>query len=170
MPRALARRHELLDLIGESDQSDLVVVADGAEGEQGGQLGGHFTFLLELGAERLAAGAIDQQHHRQLAFFDVAFDERMAHAGGDVPVDGANVVAGLILAHFLEGHAHALEDAVILAAEQVFDGPASANLEAANLLNDFAGEHGTEPSEQPPSGDSPRGNPTRTTRTRPRSW
>ena len=65
----------------------------------------------------------------------------MAHAGGDVPVDGADVVAGLIFADLLEGDAAALEDAVIFAAEQILDGPAGPELQAANLAKDFAGKH-----------------------------
>ena len=96
-------------------------------------------FCCVLRAELLAAAAIDQQHHGQLAFLDVALDERMAHAGGDVPVDGADVVAGLVLADLLEGHAAALEDAVILAAEQVLDGPASTELKTADLLDNLRG-------------------------------
>ena len=106
------------------DQADPVVVADGAEGQHGGQLGGDLALLLQPRAELVAAAAIDDQHHGQLALLDEALDERMAHAGGDVPVDGADVVAGLVLAHLLEGDAGALEDAVVLAAEQVLDGPA----------------------------------------------
>ena len=62
----------------------------------------------------------------------------MAHAGGDVPVDGADVVAGLIFAHFLEGDAGALEDGVIFAAEQILDGAARRELQAADLADDFA--------------------------------
>ena len=83
--------------------------------------------------------AIDQQHHGQLALLDVAFDEGMAHAGGDVPVDGANVVAGLIFADFLEGHAAALEDAAIFAAEQVLDGPASPELQDGESVGRLRG-------------------------------
>src|SRR5205823_2933739 len=60
---------------------------------------------------------------------------------GHVPVDGADVVAGLVLADLLEGDAGALEDAVVLAAEQVLDGAAGPELKAADLADDFAGEH-----------------------------
>src|SRR5262249_57354495 len=105
----------------------------------------------------VAAAAIDQQHHRQLALLDEALDERVAHAGGDVPVDGADVVAGLVLADLLEGDAGALEDAVVLAAEQVLDGPAGPQLQAADLADDFAGEHGVGPG--PPPGPGRAGGP-----------
>ena len=139
---ALARRHEALDAVGELDEADAVVVADGAEGQHGGQLGGDLALLLAPRAELVAAAAIDGQQHGQLALLDEALDERMAHAGGDVPVDGAHVVAGLVLAHLLEGDAGALEDAVILAAEQVLDGAAGLQLQAADLAQHLAGQHG----------------------------
>jgi hypothetical protein len=65
----------------------------------------------------------------------------MPHAGGDVPVDAANLVAGLILADFLEGDAGSLEDAAIGPAERILDGAAGAQLQASHLAQDFAGEH-----------------------------
>src|SRR5205085_10003878 len=108
----------------------------GAEGEDGGQLGGHLALLLVEGAEVRAAAAIDEQHDGQLALLDEALDEGVAHAGGDVPVDGADVVAGLVLAHLLEGDAGALEDAVVLAAEQVLDGTPGQALEVTDLADD----------------------------------
>ncbi len=86
------------------------------EGEDGGDLGGEFALGLLAGAEEAGAAEVDHEHEGQFAFFDEFFDERMVHAGGDVPIDGADFVAGLIFADFLEVHALALEDAVILAA------------------------------------------------------
>src|SRR5262249_40084192 len=137
VPRALARRHEPLDAGGEGEQADPGRVANGA----GGQHGSRLALLLQERAELAAAAAVEQQQHGQLALLDEALDERVAHAGGDVPVDGADVVAGLVLADLLEGDAGALEDAAVLAAEQVFDGAAGPQLEAADLADDFAREH-----------------------------
>jgi hypothetical protein len=127
--------------VGEIEQADAIVVGYGAEGQDGGQFRGDLALLLETRAELLAAADVDGQHHRQLAFLDEAFDERVPHAGGDVPVDGADVVAGLVFADFLEGDAGALEDAVVFAAEKVLDGPAGSQLQAADLAQEFAGEH-----------------------------
>src|SRR5207253_9303287 len=129
------------DLVGEGDEADAVVVADGAEGEDGGQLGGDLALLLEEGAELVAAAAVDEEHDGQLALLDEALDEGVAHAGGDVPVDGADVVAGLIGADLLEGHARALENAVILTAEQVLDGMTRPELQVSDLAEHLAGEH-----------------------------
>src|SRR5205085_7157140 len=98
--------------------------------------------LLVARAELVAAAAIDRQDDGQFALLDEALDERVAHAGGDVPVDGADVVAGLVLADLLERDAGALEDAVVLAAEQILDGAARLELEAADLADDFMRQHG----------------------------
>jgi hypothetical protein len=66
----------------------------------------------------------------------------MTHAGRDVPVDGADVVSGLVFPDFLEGDASALENAVIFAAENILHGPAGPELETANLAENIAGKHG----------------------------
>ena len=137
MTRSLARRQKPLDAIGELHQTDAVVVTDGTERENGSQFGGDLALLLSAAAELLAAAAIDGQEDRQLAFLDEALDERMAHARGDVPIDGANVVAGLVGADFLEGEAGAFEDGVVLAAEQILDGAPRRQLQAPDLADHF---------------------------------
>ncbi len=142
MAASLPRRHEALHSVGELDQADLVIVADGRERDHRGQFGGHLALLLSLRAELIAAAAIHRQQHGQLALFDKALDEGMAHARGHVPVDGANVVAGLVRAHVLEGNARAFENAVIFAAQQVLDGAARLQLKPAYLADDFAWQHG----------------------------
>src|SRR5262249_43785752 len=65
----------------------------------------------------------------------------MAHAGGHVPVDGPDVVAGLIFANLLESDAGSLEHALVLTAQQVLDGAACPQLQAANLADDFTRKH-----------------------------
>ena len=129
----------MLDLAGHQDQADLVIIADGAQREQGGNLGDHIALALHDGAKRHAGAGVHEQDDGQLALLDIALDERMPHAGGDVPVDGANFVAGLIFAHLLEGNAGPLEDAAVGAAERVLDGPARPQLQAADLTHDCRG-------------------------------
>ena len=133
VPRPLVRRHEALDAVGEPQQPDAVVVAGRAQRQQGRQFRGHFTLLLKAAAKVLTAADVDGQHHRQLAFLDEALDERMPHAGGDVPVNSANVVAGLVLADLFERDAGYLEDTVVFAAQQILDGAARPQLQAAHL-------------------------------------
>ena len=57
----------------------------------------------------------------------------MPHPSGHVPIDGPNVVTGLVFAHFLEGDARSFEDASVVPAEQVLDGSPSADLQSPDL-------------------------------------
>src|SRR5258705_3334333 len=66
-------------------------------------------------SDSLRPREIDDQHHCELALFDVALDEWTAHSGGDVPVDRANLVTGLVLAHLGELHSLTLKDRAVLA-------------------------------------------------------
>ena len=75
------------------------------------------------GGESARAGEIDGEHDGELALFDEALDERLARAGGHVPVDGAHVVARLVLAHVGELDAAALEGRVVLSGEQPLHPP-----------------------------------------------
>ena len=104
-------------LVGEHDQADLVVVADRGEGEHGGQF--RRQLVLDLLAEpnarrrsRPPAASRSARAPRE------PLHERMAQPRGDVPVDGANLVAGQVFAHLLELHAVALEHAMVLARER----------------------------------------------------
>src|SRR5262249_45033093 len=121
MADALARRDKLLDTVGKMEQTDAIVIRNGAEGQNGRQFRSHFALLVQTGAECLATAAIDHKDDRQLSLLDEALDERMAHASCHIPINAADVVARLIFADFLEGDACPFEDAVISAAEQVFD-------------------------------------------------
>jgi hypothetical protein len=80
---------------------------------------------------------VHHQHHRQLALLAELLDEGVARAGGHVPVDRADVIAGHVFTHLLELHPLALEGAVVLAREDIrHDPPADADV--ADLL-DFGG-------------------------------
>src|SRR5262245_49991392 len=92
-------------------------------------------------AELLTGAGVHQQYHGQLPLFDESLDKRMTHAGRDVPVNVANIVAGLIFADLFESNAGAFEDAVIFATEEIFDGPAGSKLQKANLTQDIARKH-----------------------------
>ena len=134
MAPAFAGRNKFFDGAGEEDQADFIVVADGGKSEDRGDFGGQFAFGLGAGAEQSGAAEIDQEHDGELAFFDEFFDEGMVHAGGDIPIDGADFIAGLVLADFLKVHALAFEDAVVLAGERFVNQAEGTELDLADFF------------------------------------
>ena len=133
------RRDEKFDLIGEEEQADLVVIADGTESEQAGDFGGELALRLRGAAEISRGAHIHDQHDGEFAFFGEFFDKRGAHPRGDVPIDRANFVAGLILAHILEVHPASFEDTVVIAGEGGLDETAGFDFESADFLRISAG-------------------------------
>jgi hypothetical protein len=107
---ALPRWDDVLDPIGEEQCSDAIIVAHGGHCQDGGELRGQLALEATPRAEAFGAREVDDQHHGQLALLDVALHERAAHARRDVPVDDADLVAGLVLAHLGELHPLPLED------------------------------------------------------------
>ena len=142
MGDALGRLDELLDAVAEEEQADAVLVGDGREGERGRDFGGQVALGHGTGAVAVGGGDVDEEHQGQFALFAVFFHEGGAGAGGDVPVDRADVVAGLVLADFLELHALALEDRMVAARKDVLHRAAGADFDAADFAECFAGEHG----------------------------
>ena len=108
------------------------------------ELGHQLALRLPMGAEALRRAQVDQQHHRHLALFAEELDEWPAGAGGHVPVDRPHIVADLVRPDLFELDAAAFERGVPLAGEQLVDDVPRVDLDAANLLDDFAGEHGLE--------------------------
>ena len=131
---AFLGRDELLNLVGEEDYADLVVVLNGREGERGRNLGHHVTLELLDGTEVETATDVNQQHNRQLAFLLEDLDVRLSKASRHVPLDVANIVAVLVLAHFGESHAAPLEGRVVLARKDVAAQATSLNLNLPDLL------------------------------------
>ena len=98
------------------------------------------TTMFELrplaGAEGPGGAGVDGEEDRQLPLLAEPLDERRAGPRGDVPVDGADVVARLILADFVELHAPAAEHALVLAGEEVVDRAVGDDLDPSDLLED----------------------------------
>ena len=136
---ALLRRQEKLDRVGEEQEPHLVAVADGAEGEHAGDLGGEFALGLRHAAEAPRRAHVHGEDDGEFALFGEVLDVQVARARGDVAVDEAHLVAGVVRAHVLEVHPAPLEDGVVLPAEGRVDQPPRAQFEAANLFEDSGG-------------------------------
>ena len=150
MAASLARRHDVLDAVGEHHAADAIVVSDGRHREHRRQLGRDFALESASRAESLRARHVDGEHHRELALLDVALDVRPLHARRHVPIDAAHFVARLVLAHLGELHALPLEHRAILAGEQRVHEPARAQLEQLDLPQHFRRHRGAGMCAQPP--------------------
>src|SRR5262249_50038208 len=97
----------------------------------------------------------DQQKHGQLALLDEALDEGAPHASGDIPVDGADFIARLVLAHLFEREAGSLENAVVFTSQKCLHGAPGPQLQAADLAHQFGGKHAAQPRGLIESGSMP---------------
>ena len=106
---SFSRGNQRFHSVSEQQQSYPVVVGGGREGHDRGKLYGQLPLEPVPGAEVPGPAHVDRQHDRQFPFFDVTLYVRLAGAGSHVPVDGAHIVAGVILTDLVEFHAPALE-------------------------------------------------------------
>ena len=128
--------------VGEEQRADAIVVARGGQGQHRG----NFDREPGLGvgpAEIERPRLVDDQQEGELPLFHECLDEGMAHAGRDIPVDRAEIVALLVGAHFRELDPLPAKDGAVFAREQRVDEAASPELDPLDLLEDVPGDHGT---------------------------
>ena len=139
----LGGREMMLDAIGEERRAHPVVVPCRGQGEHRGHLGAELALGTDQAAEPARGAEVHQEHHRELALLEVALDVGAPEPRGDVPVDGADVVARLILAHLGELHPAAPERARVLARHDVPDEVAGGDLDPPDLAGNLVRRHGT---------------------------
>ena len=152
MRTALLRRNEKFEPIAKKKKPHFVIVPDRAECQQAGDFGSQLTLGLCGAAEIPGCAHIHDQHHGQFAFLGELLNERAAEPRRYVPIDGPDLVTGLVFADIFKIHSASLEYAVIVAGERGLDQGTSLNLQAADLPQNFfcalfPGRHGcaTEP-------------------------
>ena len=88
VPAALLGRDVMLDLIREQYCADLVVVANGIKGQDGGRFRGRFPLAAALGAEPARGAHVHQQHDDHLALFAEQLHIGPTETGRYFPIDG----------------------------------------------------------------------------------
>ena len=131
---AFAGLEDLLHPVGTDDHPDPVMVARRGKREQGGQFVDRIPFRAARRGDPAGSRCVHDQPDGQFALLDVAFDVRPARAGGHVPVDGPDFIAGMVRADLIEVHPPPLEHAAVLAGQQMFDRVSGAQLELAQTL------------------------------------
>ena len=142
MAAAFARRNEFFNFVGKKNQADFVIVPNRRECEYGGDFRRKFALGLVTRAKQAGPAYVHDEHERELALLDELLDERMVHARGDVPVNRAHVVAGLVFAYLVEVHTLALEDGMVLARERFGHDAVRAQLDLPDFFKNLAGNHG----------------------------
>src|SRR5258708_7768750 len=115
--------------LGSVEEADAVAVDSAEHHDEAGQLEQRLALGLRTGAELQADAVLEQEEQGDLAFLDEFLAVGLAEAGGDGPVDVADVVAGGVFDNWVELHAAAAEGGAVFAAEHVLHGMAYAPLE-----------------------------------------
>ena len=89
-------------LIGKHQSAHPVVALHGAPAEQPGKTDCQRRLEHPAGGEIHAAAQINHQQHRPLALLDEQLGVGTPGTGGDIPVDHAHIVTGLVLTHLGE--------------------------------------------------------------------
>ena len=130
---ALLGRHELLDVVGEQDQPHAVVVLDRAERDSAATSAATRAF----GARRVPKRSLADRSTSSITVISRSSMNTLTKVSfmraRDVPVDGADVVARLVLAHLAERQPLALEDRVVAARELLVGEPRRVDLDLAEL-------------------------------------
>jgi hypothetical protein len=111
-------------------ETDAVAVDAGEEEEETGEFEQGLAFGDGGGAELEGGRVFENEEHGDLAFLDEFFAVGFAEAGGDVPVDIADIVAVGVFDDLVELHASSAESGAIASAEGGFDGVTHAPLKA----------------------------------------
>ena len=130
-----ARRDEQLNPVGEDEQAHFVVVGGGGEGEYGRNLRRHFPLKPVHRAKIFRRAHVHHEHHRQFPLFHVPLDVRRAGASGYVPVNGTNLIAGLVRPYLVKLHPLPLKDRMVLPGKRIIHHPPRPQFNAADFVH-----------------------------------
>ncbi len=139
----LARRNVALQVIGKKRRTHPVVAARGRECQHRADLHRQRALGAPPGAECAGRAVVHGKENGELTLLQEPLDIGGAEAGGDVPVDGTDVVARLVLAHFGELDAAPAKGARVLPGHDVADEVPGRDLDPPDLGGDLLGVHGT---------------------------
>ena len=128
---ALPGRNRPLTVAVVDDRADPVAAPHEQLADRGGQLAEDLLLGSLHGAERHGARTVEQEPSRELAVLHELPYEQLVHAGGDVPVDVADVVTPLVVAQVAEVGAVAAQQRAVVALQAAVESPDDLPLEAA---------------------------------------
>ena len=113
-----ARRDRPLDAAAVEDRPDTVAVAREQPRQRRDKIDQHRALQALHRAEVHRRAQVEQEPGGDLAIFDILAHVGRVHARGDVPVDVANIVFGLVFAQVGKVDPVAVEQAAIIALQQ----------------------------------------------------
>ena len=127
-----ARWHGASDAIVEADQADGVALSQQQQRDRRGEPLGVFEFRQSVGRAAPGHRAADVEHdgRAEVGFFLVLADDPAVGARGDLPVDVAEVVAGLVRAVVGELDGESLSGRAMEPGHEAVDDPPGNNLNA----------------------------------------
>ena len=128
-----SRRDEELDLVGEEDRTDLVIILYRGEGQGSCDLGIELALGLDAGTKVRTPCHIDQEHHGQLTLLLKDLDEGVGIACRDIPVQVTHVIAYLIATYLAKGHTSSTEGGLILPRKDLLREATGLDLDTAYL-------------------------------------
>jgi hypothetical protein len=97
--------------------ADTVATVQRAPGDKAAQLAREHRFETTAGTEKHAVTLIHHHQDRAFAFFPEEFRMGVPRSGSDTPVDGAYIIARLVVPYFLEIDAPTAEIRLVGASE-----------------------------------------------------
>ena len=130
-----------LDFVGKNDQSHAIVILYCGKGEQSANLSAYLAFHLRDRSKVARCACIHHQYHGEFALLVEHFDKGVIHTRCHVPVDCANIIAGLVFSHFCKRHPSALKYRMVLAGKNCVYQIARTQLNALHFFEDFSWNH-----------------------------
>ena len=118
-----ARGNDLLHVLAVQDRTDAVAVAREKAGDEADEIDEEIALVRARGPEVDGRRKVEQEMRRDLPVLEVLADVREVEAGGDVPVDVADVVAGDVLADVREIETLTAEQRPVIALQQTVQAP-----------------------------------------------
>src|SRR5262249_25209488 len=136
MAPALLRWEECLNVVGEQDEPDFVVVANRTPGQHSAQFCSDFSLQAQHAAKLPRGAQVHEQHDRQFAFLHIALDIWLSPTRRDVPIHGPHLIPGHVFADLITFHAAPLKSNMINANQYIVHKTTGADMNASDLLQD----------------------------------
>ena len=134
---ALFRGHDQISSSGKKQHAHPVSGMDCRVGEHSRYFSGDFGLQLFIGAELSRAGHVNDQENRELSFFFILLDERVARSGTDFPVDVPDIITGHVLPVFGKLHPVPFEVTAVLSGHDIVHHLARGDLNHPDFFEKF---------------------------------